>query len=364
MEISYPTMLPICKTHCMNTLQPQLTTLGSNAVSGCTDQIRASTTLCRQSGAILTPSQTLSETHKPNVALRHPNVKDQPGTRGYSTFFRISLKLINSSVAVPTPQVVSYHRGSHWPAKFVNYIDNPAFFLLSEGGNTICRSCEVTMANMAGNQGFLRPLLYPGNPAASSPTSHASTYRRPVPRSGTYGTMNMASSQDVEKRPLVVTVEKEELMPRSLKEARKRRVFLSVMWLFASVFVTGFVLHVLGIPSCQISTFHEQPSPNSTPNGKYAHHVERPETTNSLKSQPRERQIQASVTTSSAAAERTVLRNFEVAPPVLMPYGPADSDGTTPIPAGSTQKACTVLLMRRDFAFSYGDPYIGKLDHI
>lgn len=214
------------------------------------------------------------------------------------------------------------------------------------------------MADMAGNQQLLCPLLYPGNPAGSVTTSHASTSRRPVPRCGTYGTMNMASS-NIEKRPLVVAVEKEELMPRSLKKARTQRILLSVMWLFASVFVAGFVLHALGIQSCRISIPHEQLSPNSTAHGKYAHHVEGLKITNSLKSQPRERQIQASVTTSSAAAERTVLRNFEVAPPVLMPYGLADSDGTTPVPAGSTQKACTVLLMRRDFAFSYGDPYIG-----
>ncbi|KAK3402743.1 peptide N-acetyl-beta-D-glucosaminyl asparaginase amidase A-domain-containing protein [Sordaria brevicollis] len=220
---------------------------------------------------------------------------------------------------------------------------------------------------MASNseQQFLRPLLYPGNPAASVSStsgSHAasSTYRRPpVPRCGTYGTMNM-STLDVEKRPLAVavTVEKEELMPRSLKKARKRRVLLSVMWLFASVFIMGFVLHSLGIPPCR------EPNLNSTPNGLGYAERPPPETTNTLKTQPKERQIQASVTTSSAAAaapERTVLRNFEVAPPVLMPYGPADSDGTTPVPDGyNTQKACEVLLMRRDFAFSYGDPYIGQ----
>lgn len=224
------------------------------------------------------------------------------------------------------------------------------------------------MANMDCNQRqFLRPLLYPGNPAGSVSTSHDLTSSTLVPRSGTYGTMNMASP-DIEKRPLVV--EKEELMPRSVKKARTRRVLLSVLWLFASLFVTGFVLHGLGIPSCRRSDVHEQFSPiSSTSNGKYAHPVEGLETTKPVtldlfKSQPKERQIQSSVTTSSAAAERTVLRNFEVAPPVLMPYGPADSDGTTPIPAGSTQKACNVLLMRRDFAFSYGDPYIGKLDHI
>ncbi|KAH7632630.1 peptide N-acetyl-beta-D-glucosaminyl asparaginase amidase A-domain-containing protein [Sordaria sp. MPI-SDFR-AT-0083] len=170
--------------------------------------------------------------------------------------------------------------------------------------------------------------------------------------------MNMASS-DIEKRGLVV--QRAELIPRSVKQARSRRILLSVLWLFASLFVTGFVFYALGITSCQ-RTDGSTIAPTSI--GKYAHGVEglettKPATLDTLKSQPEERQIQASVTTSSAAAEKTVLRNFEVAPPVLMPYGPADSDGTTAIPAGYTQKACTVLLMRRDFAFSYGDPYIG-----
>ena len=225
---------------------------------------------------------------------------------------------------------------------------------------------------MARNQRqSLRPLLYPGNPASSSiSSSYGLTYSIPVaPRRGTpYGTMNIASASDVEKRPLVA--EKAELIPPSVKQARRRRILLSLVWLFASVFVTGFVLYALGISSCQRPDVPEQVPPVlSTSNGKYAHQVEgletiKPATLKLLKSQPKERQIQTSVTTSSAAAERTVLRNFEVAPPVLMPYGPADSDGTTPIPAGSSQKACTVLLMRRDFAFSYGDPYIGKLDHI
>lgn len=227
---------------------------------------------------------------------------------------------------------------------------------------------------MAWNQQqFLRPLLYSGNPADPNiSSSHGLTYSIPVaPRRGTtYGTINMA---DAEKRPLVVVAEKAELIPRSVKRARTRRVILSLLWLFASVFVTGFACYALGISPCQIRDVPEQVPPfssSTTPNRKHVHQVEGLETTKlapfdePLKSQPKERQIQTSVTTSSAAAERTVLRNFEVAPPVLMPYGPADSDGTTPIPAGSTQKTCTVLLMRRDFAFSYGDPYIGKLDHI
>ncbi|KAK0615885.1 peptide N-acetyl-beta-D-glucosaminyl asparaginase amidase A-domain-containing protein, partial [Bombardia bombarda] len=66
-----------------------------------------------------------------------------------------------------------------------------------------------------------------------------------------------------------------------------------------------------------------------------------------------------STTTSTvAAASPTVLQNFEVAQPVLLPYGPADSDGSTPVETSAG--SCTVLLMRHDFAFSYGSPFVGN----
>ena len=65
---------------------------------------------------------------------------------------------------------------------------------------------------------------------------------------------------------------------------------------------------------------------------------------------------------------RTVLRNFEVAQPVLMPHGPADSDGTPEPEPGAWpptgEGVCaTVLLMRRDFAWSYNDPFVGELEN-
>jgi hypothetical protein len=65
-------------------------------------------------------------------------------------------------------------------------------------------------------------------------------------------------------------------------------------------------------------------------------------------------------TTSTAAPTRTVLKTFEIAPPVLMPDGPADSDGSTRDGKDYSPELCTVLLMRHDFAWSYGAPYIGK----
>ncbi|KAK4191197.1 peptide N-acetyl-beta-D-glucosaminyl asparaginase amidase A-domain-containing protein [Podospora australis] len=69
---------------------------------------------------------------------------------------------------------------------------------------------------------------------------------------------------------------------------------------------------------------------------------------------------ETSTTTSSAATpERTVLKAFEVAQPVLLPSGPADSDGSTAKDA-QEEGLCVKLLMRRDFAWSYHDPFIGE----
>ncbi|KAK4144312.1 peptide N-acetyl-beta-D-glucosaminyl asparaginase amidase A-domain-containing protein [Dichotomopilus funicola] len=65
----------------------------------------------------------------------------------------------------------------------------------------------------------------------------------------------------------------------------------------------------------------------------------------------------ATATTSTAAPGRTVLKNFEVAQPVLLPGGPTESDGSTK--GGDEGEVCSVLLMRHDFAFSYGAPFVG-----
>jgi hypothetical protein len=65
-------------------------------------------------------------------------------------------------------------------------------------------------------------------------------------------------------------------------------------------------------------------------------------------------------TTSAAAPNRTVLKTFEVAQPVLMPDGPAESDGSTRDGKDYSPPLCTVLLMRHDFAWSYNAPFVGK----
>lgn len=72
----------------------------------------------------------------------------------------------------------------------------------------------------------------------------------------------------------------------------------------------------------------------------------------------------ATSTTSAAAPDRTVLKTFEVAQPVLMPDGPAESDGSTRHGKDYSPELCTVLLMRHDFAWSYDAPFVGKLGQV
>lgn len=69
---------------------------------------------------------------------------------------------------------------------------------------------------------------------------------------------------------------------------------------------------------------------------------------------------EATTTLTSALPVRTVLQNYEVAQPVLMPYGTSDSDGSTDDDGSLSEGDCKVLLMRRDFAWSYGDPFVGQ----
>jgi hypothetical protein len=56
----------------------------------------------------------------------------------------------------------------------------------------------------------------------------------------------------------------------------------------------------------------------------------------------------------------SVLECLQVAQPVLMPYGAANSDGSTGTKGGSGS-SCTVTLMEHIFATSYGAPFVGKL---
>ena len=65
-------------------------------------------------------------------------------------------------------------------------------------------------------------------------------------------------------------------------------------------------------------------------------------------------------TSSAPAPQRTVLKCFEVDQPVLLPGGPAESDGSSGPVTPGTDGSCTMLLMRRDFAWSYEDPFVAN----
>lgn len=64
-------------------------------------------------------------------------------------------------------------------------------------------------------------------------------------------------------------------------------------------------------------------------------------------------------TTTAPTPTRTVLKCFEVDQPVLLPDGPEESDGSSKAAPVYAAESCTVLLMRRDFAWSYEDPFVG-----
>ncbi|KAL2115728.1 hypothetical protein VTJ04DRAFT_9983 [Mycothermus thermophilus] len=67
----------------------------------------------------------------------------------------------------------------------------------------------------------------------------------------------------------------------------------------------------------------------------------------------------ASSTSSAPSSTATVLKTFEVAQPVRMPDGPAESDGSTRHAWEYQPPLCTKLLMRHDFAWSYEAPFVG-----
>lgn len=75
----------------------------------------------------------------------------------------------------------------------------------------------------------------------------------------------------------------------------------------------------------------------------------------------------AAVASSATPTPTGVLDVFQVYQPVLTPKGAVDetilSDGqenTTTIASVSSSSSCEVLLMKHDFAYSYGIPFVGK----
>lgn len=70
--------------------------------------------------------------------------------------------------------------------------------------------------------------------------------------------------------------------------------------------------------------------------------------------------VTSSATSSAASATGTVLVDYQVHQPVLMPEGATLDSGVSNGEAGDVQDSCQVVLMDYVFAYSYGEPFIGK----
>jgi hypothetical protein len=151
------------------------------------------------------------------------------------------------------------------------------------------------------------------------------------------------ASLDLEKRAILVAKDDDVLQPPHGKPSRRR----VLPWL-------AFLLAVLLTFSIR-TTSHRCATVPSLP----ASHND-PQAI--ISRSPTEMGHEMSTATMSAAApDGTVLKTFEVAQPVLMPDGPAESDGSTRHGKDYAPELCTVLLMRHDFAWSYDAPFVGKL---
>ncbi|KAK3898531.1 peptide N-acetyl-beta-D-glucosaminyl asparaginase amidase A-domain-containing protein [Staphylotrichum tortipilum] len=161
----------------------------------------------------------------------------------------------------------------------------------------------------------------------------------------------MATTPDLEKRAiLAAAVDDSDAQPAPASPPRSR----IRPWLF--VLVGALVVLSIGATShrCFADTSLFTTTHGVSRAGGHAHqHGIKPQAVNS-------RSPTTSATTSAAAPSRTVLKTFEVAQPVLMPDGPAESDGSTRDRKDYTPELCSVLLMRHDFAWSYNAPFVGN----
>jgi hypothetical protein len=161
---------------------------------------------------------------------------------------------------------------------------------------------------------------------------------------------------DIEKRALL-TLEEDNGTQPSLERPQRRR---TLPWL--ALFLGVSVILSIG------ATFHRCSAETSLFTSHVASQVNRAHAelrSHAISSRSSTVKLDetASVTTSAAAPTRTVLKTFEVAQPVLMPDGPAESDGSTRHGKDYSPELCTVLLMRHDFAWSYDAPFVGELGY-
>ena len=166
--------------------------------------------------------------------------------------------------------------------------------------------------------------------------------------------MTMATTPDLEKRAILAAAAAEDDGDNAQPAPARSRIR---PWLF---FLVGFlVVLLIGATShrCFAETSALFTTSSSVSRAGHTHQGghDKAQAVNSRSP------TATSATTSAAEPSRTVLKTFEVAQPVLMPDGPAESDGSTRDGEDYEPGLCTVLLMRHDFAWSYGAPFVGKL---
>jgi hypothetical protein len=162
----------------------------------------------------------------------------------------------------------------------------------------------------------------------------------------------MASS-DPEKRAILPDEDKYELLPSNERTPRRR------VWHWVAICLGAIVVFSIGVTSRRCSAATSLFISHGVPQNYHAHPGPASQAINSRS--PANVQAVTTATTSAAAPDRTVLKTFEVSQPVLMPGGPADSDGSTRHGEDYSPELCTVLLMRHDFAWSYNAPFVGEL---
>ncbi|EAQ92326.1 hypothetical protein CHGG_00561 [Chaetomium globosum CBS 148.51] len=159
----------------------------------------------------------------------------------------------------------------------------------------------------------------------------------------------MASS-DPEKRAIPTNDDKYDLLP-SNERIPKRGV-----WHWVAICLGAIVVFSIGVTSRRCSAATSLFISHGVP--RY-HHARPGLVSQAINSRSPANAQETTATTSAAAPNKTVLKTFEVAQPVLMPGGPAESDGSTRHGEDYSPELCTVLLMRHDFAWSYNAPFVG-----
>ncbi len=168
------------------------------------------------------------------------------------------------------------------------------------------------------------------------------------------------ASLDPEKRAILA--EEADLALEPSPEKPPKRRFLP--WLLT---LLGFLVVVsIGAASHRCSIATSLFTNHGVSHAGYASYARinglRPQAINS-RSPTLRAQDETTSTTSAEAPNRTVLKTFEVSQPVLLPGGPAESDGSTRDGKDYSPPLCTALLMRHDFAWSYNAPFVGKPGH-